>query len=100
MRESHRDRPAQRPASLSAGHLSGDGVELDTLREQVETVVAKPVIIERPAAVKVEYELSWDVAKPGSFEAALRKQLGLELKSEQRTMDVLVVEARLGAAGN
>jgi uncharacterized protein (TIGR03435 family) len=100
LRESHGDRPVLGHASASTGHLSGDGVDLDTLREQVETVVGKHVIIECPARVKVEYELSWDVAKPGSFEAALRDQLGLELKSEQRKMEVLVVEARLGAAGN
>jgi uncharacterized protein (TIGR03435 family) len=100
LRASHRDRPAQQPASLTVGHLSGDGVDLDTLQQRVETVVGKPVIIDRPTGVKVEYELSWDAAKPGSFEAALRNQLGLELKPEQRKMEVLVVETRLGAAGN
>ncbi len=72
LRESHRDVAAGRPASLSHGHLSGDGVGLDTLRQQIETVIGKPVIIDHPASMKVQYELNWDVTKPGSLEAALR----------------------------
>jgi uncharacterized protein (TIGR03435 family) len=98
LRESHGDRSGA--GGRSTGHLSGDGVDLDTLREQVEAVVGKPVVIDRPAGVKVEYELRWDAAKPGSFEAALRNQLGLELKPEQRKMEVLVVEARSVTVAN
>src|SRR5579872_6550514 len=96
LRESRRGRPANRPASLSRGHLSGDGVGLDTLRQQAETVVGKPVIVDRLASAKVEYELNWDVTTPDSFEAALRDQLGLELKPERREMEILLVEDRKG----
>lgn len=94
LRESPRDLPASRPASLTPGHLSGDGAELDKLRQQIEAVVDKPVIVERPASMKVQYELDWDVTRPGSFAAALRDQLGLELKPEQRELEILVVEDR------
>ncbi len=92
LRESHRDRPAVRPAGLSRGHLFGDGVELDTLRQQAQTLVGKPIIIDRPASAKVEYELNWDASTPGSFETALRDQLGLELKPERREIELLVVK--------
>ena len=40
----------------------------------------------------VQYDLHWDAPKPGSFEAALRGQLGLELKPEQREIEFLVIE--------
>jgi uncharacterized protein (TIGR03435 family) len=74
--------------------LTADGVELDLLRQHMENVIGKPVIVDQSGSSRVQYDLHWDVTKPGSFEAALRDQLGLELKPAQREIEVLVVEDR------
>lgn len=91
LHESRRTPPANQAVP---GHFVGDGAELDLLREQIEAVTRKPVILNRSGNIKLQYDLRWDVMKPGSFEAALRDQLGLELKPEQREMEILVVEDR------
>jgi hypothetical protein len=89
LRESNRNSPANQ---VVPGHYSGDGAELDLLRQQIEAVTGKPVILDHPGDAKVRYDLHWDTTKPGSFEVALRNQLGLELKPERREMEVLLVE--------
>jgi uncharacterized protein (TIGR03435 family) len=89
LHEPHPKNPVSRAAP---GHITGDGTALDILRQQIETVTGKPVALDHPGITNVQYDLHWDVTKPGSFEAALRDQLGLELKPEQREIEFLVVE--------
>jgi uncharacterized protein (TIGR03435 family) len=91
LHESRRNPPVSQAVP---GHLTADGVELDLLRQHMENVIGKPVIVDQSGSSRVQYDLHWDVTKPGSFEAALRDQLGLELKPAQREIEVLVVEDR------
>jgi len=92
LRESHGS--PHRSMKVEPGHLSGDGIELDWLRKQIEAVAAKPVIIDHPIKKEVQYDVRWDPSEPHSFETALRGQLGVEVKHDLRDIEFLVVEDR------
>ncbi|HKW99377.1 MAG TPA: TIGR03435 family protein [Bryobacteraceae bacterium] len=76
------------------GHLEGHAWGAEKLRQQIENLMNRPVTLEDAGNQTVDYDVSWDAAKPGAFEAAMRDQLGLQLRSEQREIEVLVVEQR------
>ena len=91
MRIANHDTPI---GAARSGHLDGHAWGAEMLRQQIENLMNRPVILEQAGSQALDYDVSWDAGKPGAFEAAIRDQLGLQLRTEQREIEVLVVEPR------
>ncbi len=85
----------ERTGSTNAtrGRVVALGAPWFALRNIIAGELKRNIIDETGIAATAyfDYELTWDPETPGAFIAAVREQLGLELKEEQRAMDVVVV---------
>jgi uncharacterized protein (TIGR03435 family) len=75
------------------GDISVEGGTAEMVRNYVEMAVGRPVVLDAPPSARFTFKLRWDPAEPGGFAAALRDQLGLELKAEARALEFLVVDS-------
>jgi uncharacterized protein (TIGR03435 family) len=71
-----------------------DGRDLAALRSQIEDVVGRRVVVDDALPGKFAWEVHWDPSKAGTFQSALRDQLGLDLRAEQRWLEFLTIEPR------
>ncbi len=74
------------------GTLSGE-LTIQEIRDYLQMAVRKTVILDQVPAGRLTVKLVWDSAKPGDLEAALRNQLGLELKPARRVVPFLLVDS-------
>jgi uncharacterized protein (TIGR03435 family) len=93
-------KPALRPSASGGGmtrwgrgKATSVGMPLSSLASMLESVVGKPVIDETELTGKFDFELIWDEKDRKSMVAAVREQLGLELRSARRPVELLIVEA-------
>jgi uncharacterized protein (TIGR03435 family) len=93
-------KPALRPWASGGGmtrwgrgKATSVGMPLGSLASLLESVVGKPVIDETKLTGKFDFELTWDEKDRKSMVAAVREQLGLELRPARRPVELLIVEA-------
>lgn len=86
------------PSGEGTSHLStDDGLivatnwKIDALALNLEDVLNRPVLNETNLKGKYDWDLEFDKDKPESVIAALKEQLGLELKPVRRDLEVLIV---------
>jgi uncharacterized protein (TIGR03435 family) len=72
--------------------ISGSAITPEVLRECVEKIAGKPVLLPVRVTGKYRIDLRWDSSKPTAFDTALKEQLGLTLTPVRRRFDVLTVE--------
>lgn len=87
------------PAMTESFHLStAPGImaatynEIESLRRNLEDVLERPVFDETGLTGRYDWDLEYDAEQPESVIDAVREQLGLEMKAEQREVDFLVIE--------
>ncbi len=87
------------PVPPDTGYLTFSGTDLSLLAEQLEERLEQPVVDE--THLRAEYRLrvvhpGFNVLRPASVEgtrAAVREQLGLDLKPAERVIEVFIVES-------
>lgn len=66
---------------------------LSNLASSLEYELERPVVDETGMEGNYDFELTWDPEEPDSVFAAVREQLGLELRPAKRPIEFLIVEA-------
>ncbi len=98
---SERPKGLRQPASSSGsssrwgrGKLSAVNRPLSALVTMLEDALERPVVDETRLTGNFDFEASWDPDQSDGVLRAIREQLGLEVKTDKRSIEVLVVEAR------
>jgi uncharacterized protein (TIGR03435 family) len=93
------DANAQSGYSVGGGHLSGKGVEIQSLAYTLSSVAGRVIIDKTGFTGKYDIELNWaSEDSPGATDtgpsifAAVQEQLGLKLEPAKATLDTIVVE--------
>lgn len=80
---------------LKPGFLAANGVTLAELAGSLEQILQRPVVVEAEGLDgKYQIELEWDPETEGSLNEAVFEELGLELSTGQRYVQVWLVESR------
>jgi hypothetical protein len=74
------------------GIMKADGAGLDVLRKCIEQVTGKTVVIPHAPASTYRYEVKWNPSVPGTFESALKDDLGITMRTTRRSAKALIVE--------
>jgi len=75
------------------GKFTATSLDLDGLASMLEQKLGRPVVNETKTAGRYDMELAWTQDDTDSLIAAVKEQLGLELVSERRSVQVGVVRA-------
>jgi uncharacterized protein (TIGR03435 family) len=78
--------------TYETGTFSGD-CTAEEIRGALEEALQKTVVLEHAPPGRFEFMLTWNPANPDDLEAALRSQLGLELKPARRVVPFLLVDS-------
>ncbi|HWQ02971.1 MAG TPA: TIGR03435 family protein [Candidatus Nitrosotenuis sp.] len=96
----HGPKPALRPwvsgdgtTRWSRGKATVVGMPLAGLISMLESVVQRPIVDETQLTGKFDFELTWDEKDAKSMVAAVREQLGLELREARRSVEMLIIES-------
>jgi len=76
----------------NTGQLTAENSGLEVLKNCIEQITGTSVLIPEGMTKTYSFEMRWDSSKHGSFEAALRDQLGLQLQPTNASLSVLTVE--------
>jgi hypothetical protein len=71
--------------------MTGDGMTTEALRQCVEQMTGKSVVLPDEVAGRYRWDVKWDSSS--AFETALKEELGLTLRPVRQLFDVLTVEA-------
>lgn len=94
---SPRDSAVMRESDLMGGMRSKhgeiivSGQPIRVLWNYLESYLDRPVVDETDLKGRYDFELTWDSNEPNSIVDAMHKQLGLEVKQENRYIEVLIV---------
>jgi uncharacterized protein (TIGR03435 family) len=75
------------------GQVEIRGSPVATIARLAHLVLGDEVVDETGLTDRYDFDLNWDANQPTSLVAAIRDQLGLELASEHRKLDHLVVDS-------
>lgn len=84
-------------SSSGPGRIGGVNSGIRHIARSLEGLLNRPVLDETDLTGRYDFQLSWpqtdkDDVPPEAIQAALREQLGLELKPAKRMIEVVVVE--------
>jgi uncharacterized protein (TIGR03435 family) len=84
-----------RGSILKPGHLAANGVTLVELAGSLERLLQRPVVVDAEGLDgQYQIELEWDPEAEGSLNEAVSEELGLELSTGRRDVQVWLVERR------
>ncbi|MFQ5664687.1 MAG: TIGR03435 family protein [Terriglobia bacterium] len=75
------------------GKIQARNVSPAQLANSLEYILDQPVLDETGITGNYAFELTWDAENPDSVFAAIREQLGLELRRATRSIEFLVIES-------
>ena len=82
---------AKLSAHCQGSHMTGDPMTTEALRQCVEQMTGKSVVLPVEVAGLYRWDVKWD--SPSAFETALKEELGITLIPVKQLFDVLTVEA-------
>lgn len=87
------DEPGGSSWRSDRGEIAGTNMSIGSLADALESQMGQPVVDETGIEGKYDIELKWDGEKRETVFAAIREQLGLELREAKRPIEFTIFEA-------